>query len=200
MARGGNVKWEKRLNISTTAADFEKDDANHSRYEPTGYPVLERFAQSGLVGRDDVLVDYGCGKGRVSFFMANAIGCRCVGVEYDEALHSRAMENLEGYAGRSAGIEFALENAERYEVRDANCFYFFNPFSVKILRSVLGRIYEAYYTAPRKMRLFFYYATDEYLELLMTEENLAFEGEIDCRDLFFNEDDREKILVFSVEA
>ena len=32
------------------------------------------------------------------------------------------------------------------------------------------------------------------------EENLAFEGEIDCRDLFFNEDDREKILVFSVEA
>ena len=198
MARIDPTKWERRLNIQTSAADFEKDDQNHSRYEPTSYAVLERLAESGHVTKENMLVDYGCGKGRVSFFMANAVQCKGVGVEYDEKLHVRAMENLKSYTGKNPGIEFALENAEKYEVGNADRFYFFNPFSVKILRSVLGRIYESYYAAPREMLLFFYYATDEYLTCLMTEEMLAYKGDIDCRDLFFNEDEKERILIFSV--
>ena len=37
-----DARWEKKLGVSTGANDFEKDDANHSRYEPTPYAVLER--------------------------------------------------------------------------------------------------------------------------------------------------------------
>lgn len=201
MARGGNVKWEKRLNISTTAADFEKDDANHSRYEPTPYAVLERLAESGFISKDDMLVDYGCGKGRVSFYMDYAVGCKTAGVEYDPALAAAAKKNLSTYSGRSAAetrIRFVCETAEEYAVGDANRFYFFNPFSAKILQSVLGRIREAYYENPRGMYLFFYYALDPYLDLLMTDDLIQFAGEIDCRDLFHNDDPREKIMVFCI--
>jgi len=193
------AQWERRLNISTAAARFEKDDRNHSRYEPTAYAVLYRLAESGRIGREDVLVDYGCGKGRVSFFMSHAVGCRSVGVEYDERLHEMAEENLAGYAGRRELIAFARENAENFSADGANAFYFFNPFSVRILSSVLGRIYESYYENPRRIQLFFYYATDEYMTYLMAEDLLRYAGGIDCRDLFDGGNEKERIVIFEID-
>jgi len=194
--RQSEDRWEKKLNIMTGAANHEKDDAHHSRYEPTSYGVLERL--SGHVSRDDVLIDYGCGKGRVGFFMSYAAGCRSVGVEYDPRLHAAAEGNLAEYAGRRELLRFVCENAEEYRVTDENCFYFFNPFSVEILRGVLGQIYGSYYENPRPMKLFFYYALDGYLTLLMTEDMLEYAGEIDCRDIFHNDDEKEKIHMFTI--
>ena len=86
--------------------------------------------------------------------------------------------------------------AEEYEVTDADIFYFFNPFTDIILRSVIARILESYHKNPRKMQLFFYYPTDDTVSLLMTTEELMFVDEIDCRDLFPGNDPRERILVF----
>lgn len=192
-------QWERKLNIGTLSARHEKDDRNHSRYEPTPYSVLERLSESGLIGPDDILVDYGCGKGRVGFFMTHAVNCESIGVEYDEKLIRDAEKNLIRYAGRRDKMRFVCENAENFIVKNASCFYFFNPFSVKILFSVLGRIYDSYYENPRKMRLYFYYALDSYRTELLNEANLKFEGEIDCMDLFHNTDEKEKILIFSIE-
>ena len=191
--------WERKLNIGTFSANHEKDDKNHSRYEPTPYAVLERLSESGLIGQNDILIDYGSGKGRVGFFMTYAAGCETIGVEYDEKLCTEAGLNLSKYAGRRDKVHFVCENAENYIVKNANCFSFFNHFSVKILFSVLGRIYDSYYENPRKMRLFFYYALDSYKTQLMNEQNLQFEGEIDMTDLFHNADEKEKILIFSLE-
>ena len=93
-----------------------------------------------------------------------------------------------------------MENAEEYEVpMEADRFYFFNPFSVTILRSVMGRIKESYFESPREILLFFYYPSDEYVSYLMTVENLMFVDEIDCRDLFEGDNQREKILVFEMQ-
>ena len=161
--------------------------------------MLARLCESGFIGENDVLVDYGSGKGRVGFFLTNESLCKSVGVEFDPRMHADAEENLSNYTGKRERISFMLENAENYVVQGANCFYFFNPFSVKILRSVLNRIYESYYENPRHMRLFFYYALDSYVTELMNEALLRYEGEIDCMDLFHNADEKEKILVFSID-
>ena len=93
-ARLSDSRWEKKLGIVTGAADYEKDDANHSRYEPTPYAVLERLAESGYIGKGNTIVDYGCGKGRVSFYLDHAVGCKTVGVEYDPTLAAAAEKNL----------------------------------------------------------------------------------------------------------
>ena len=99
-------------------------------------------------------------------------------------------------AGRTA---FVLENAEEYEIPpEADRFYFFNPFSVTILRRVIGRVVESYYAEPREMLLFFYYPSDEYISYLMTIEEMMFADEIDCRDLFVGENERERIMVFQI--
>ena len=194
-----DAQWEKKLNIRTSAADFEKDDSHHSRYEPTSYAVLERLAASGRISASDNLVDYGCGKGRVGFFLNYVLGCGAVGVEYSESLCRLAERNLSDFSGKNRGrIRIAHISAEKYQIDDANAFYFFNPFSAEILRAVLNRIFDSYYEKPRPLRLFFYYALDEYLALLMTDSRLQFTAEIDCRDLFPGDNPREKILIFEI--
>lgn len=193
-----DMQWEKKLNIISHASKYEKDDKNHSRYEPTPYPVLERLCGSGLITDTDLLLDYGSGRGRVSFYVSYVTGCESVGVEYDPSLCKAAHENLLKFSGKHGKIRFVCENAEDYAVADANRFYFFNPFSVGILKSVLGRIYEGYYENPRQIYLFFYYALDTYVSELMSDPNLKYEREIDVRDLFHNSDEKERILIFSV--
>lgn len=197
--RQSDTAWERRLNICTGAPDYAHQDANHAPYEPTSYAVLERLARSGLVGAGDTLVDYGCGKGRVGFFMHYAVGCAAIGVEYDANLCQQARENLASYVGRRAGrLSFVCDSAEHYRPDGANCFYFFNPFSGKILDSVLARIVESYYSQPRELRLFFYYAMDDYRDRLMTNDLLTLASEIDCRDLFPGDNPRERILAFTI--
>ena len=75
-------------------------------------------------------------------------------------------------------------------------FYFFNPFSLEILKHVLGKILASYYEKIREMKLFFYYPSDEYVSCLMQMEELEFEDEISCKDLFEVDNPRERILIF----
>ena len=61
--------WDKLLKIKTTGRDASNSDQYSYPYEPTPYRVLERLANSGLISKKDVVLDYGCGKGRVDFFL-----------------------------------------------------------------------------------------------------------------------------------
>lgn len=190
-------QWDKFLKIKTSGRDDTKSDPYHYPYEPTPYSVLERLRNSGYIRKQNILIDYGCGKGRVSFFLNHELKCKTIGVEFDERIYQKAEENRKSY-GEYQKVEFVCAGAEQFEVQDADGFYFFNPFSVEILRSVMGHILDSYYGNPRQMQLFFYYPNDEYVAYLMTEDQLMFVDEIDCRDLFEGENTREKILVFEI--
>ena len=91
-----------------------------------------------------------------------------------------------------------MGNAENYVVpAEVDRVFFFNPFSVEILRKVLAKIEDSYYENPREIQLFCYYPSDEYISELMTVDMLSFVDEIDCRDLFDGENPRERIMVFA---
>lgn len=192
------AKWDKLLKIKTSGRDDSHSDQYRFPYEPTPYRVLERLANSGLIRKGDILLDYGTGKGRVCFYLSYQTRCKTVGIEYDERIYKAAQENQE-HAVSGAKTSFTMTCAENYPVPlEATKFYFFNPFSVEILQKVLARIQESYYEKPREIELFFYYPSDEYVSYLMTQEYLMFEDEIDCRDLFEGNDGREKILIFQM--
>ncbi len=193
-------KWDRLLRIRTSGRDDSGSDQYRYPYEPTPYSVLERLAFSGYVGKHNTLIDYGCGKGRVDFYLSYQTRCRSVGIEYDERIFNAAMANCE--TAVSAGrVRFVMESAEQYVVPgDVDRFYFFNPFSIEIMRSVLQRIKESYYGNPRTMLLFFYYPSDEYISCLMTVDELTFLDEIDCMDLFEGNNPRERIVIFSIES
>ena len=187
--------WDKLLQIHTTGRDDLKADQYHHPYEPTPYCVLERLAESGLIGRGDVVLDYGCGKGRVDFFLSHRTKAKTIGIEYDERIYAEAMDNRKT---AKAKPEFVLANAEHYEVpAEVTRCYFFNPFSVEILHKVLARIIESWYEFPREVMLFFYYPDDAYISYLMTVDELEFYDEIECDDLFTG-DNRERILIFTL--
>lgn len=191
-------EWDVLLRIHTSGRDDSHADTFRYPYEPTPYMVLDRLVKSGWIGKDDMVVDYGCGKGRASFFLSWQVRCKCIGVEYDPRLITAAEKNQKT-AAAGKRTEFVLQEAEQYEVPDeASCMYFFNPFSVEILRKVLARIRESWYRVPRRIKLFFYYPSEEYVAALMTEDLLEFEDEIDCADLFAGDDDRERVLIFLI--
>ena len=187
--------WDELLQIKTIGRDDLNADRYRYPYEPTPYSVLERLADNGLIREGDMVLDYGCGKGRVEFFLSDQLKVKTIGIEYDAHIYRQALENQKNTAAEGK-TEFVLLRAENYEVPlDVNRCYFFNPFSAEILHKVMARIMESYYENPREIFLFFYYPSDEYLAWLMTVEELDFYDEIECDDLFTG-DIRERIMIF----
>ena len=190
------IHWDKTLRIRTNGRDDSRADQFRYPYEPTPYSVLERLVNTGLIRKGNVLLDYGCGKGRVDFFLSRQTRCRAIGIEYDERIWQKAEEN------RNSGsfvdkVSFVCMDAREFNVPvDVDRLYFFNPFSVEILQRVLARIRDSYYESMREILLFFYYPSEEYVSCLMEEDELMFYDEIDCWDLFPGEDPRERILIF----
>ena len=193
------TRWDKLLHIKTTGRDDSRADQYRYPYEPTPYSVLERLANSGYITKKNTLVDYGCGKGRVDFFLSYQTRCKSIGIEYDDRIYAGIIENKKSAVSGSR-TEFVLGSAEEYEVpEEADRFYFFNPFSVTLLRKVMNKIEESYYKNPREILFFFYYPSDEYVAYLMTKERVFFADEIDCRDLFEGDNKRGKVLIFEYE-
>ena len=191
-------KWDKLLQIRTTGRDDSHADQYRYPYEPTPYPVLERLANSGYIRKGNTLLDYGCGKGRVDFFLSWQTRCRSIGIEYDERIYEKAVEN-QNMSSASGRITFQAVDAGEFPVPESvDRIYFFNPFSLEILQKVISRIRDSYYEAPREILLFFYYPSDEYISFLMTVNELTFYDEIDCGDLYDGKDSRERIVIFKM--
>ena len=195
---GNENTWDKLLQIKTAGRDESGADEYHHPYEPTPYSILERLTGSGFFRKDDVVLDYGCGKGRVGFFLSYRTKARTIGIEYNGRIYESALENQKTTISRFKP-DFVLTRAEEYEVPpDVNRCYVFNPFSVEILHKVMARILESYYEDPREIFLFFYYPADEYISYLMTVDELEFYDEIECDDLFEGRDTRERVMIFQL--
>ena len=196
MANSDN-NWDKLLQIQTCGRDETNADEHHHPYEPTPYCVLERLAASGFFGKGDVVLDYGCGKGRVGFFLSYRTKAKTIGIEYDPHIYEDALKNQKTALSR-VKTDFLLTHAEAYRVpQEANRCYFFNPFTVEIFRKVMARIIQSWYEHPREIFLFFYYPAEAYISYLMTVDELDFFDEIECDDLFSG-DPRERILIFQL--
>ena len=90
-------RWDKLLQIHTMGRDDSRSDLYRYPYEPTPYCVLERMANTGMIRKGNTLLNYGCGKGRVDFFLSAQTRCQSIGVEYDDRIYAKAMENKKAY-------------------------------------------------------------------------------------------------------
>ena len=175
--------WEKLLRIKTTGRDDSRSDTYRYPYEPTSYEVLNKLANTGIIGKNNTLLDYGCGKGRVSLFMAYQTKCHSIGIEYDNRIFERAIANKE--SSISGGrVTFINEDALKYNIEIFNC--------------VLANIMDNFYNNPREMYMIFYYPSDEYLMCLSQEYDVSLYDEIDCRDISFGEARRERMVVYRI--
>ncbi len=157
---------DKTLNIRTEEiqSDNKHSYYNH-RYEPTSYEILDLLFNEYTLSSNDTLIDYGCGKGRLNFYVNCRFHCNAIGVELNKEYYMDAIKNLVSYTGTfKHKIEFKCVPAQEYRVRDKeNYFYFFNPFSIEIFRKVISNILLSIEQAPRKCTLFLFYPDNEYL-------------------------------------
>ena len=87
------MELDKILKIKTSGRDDSNSNYINFPYEATPYSVLQSLSNSGHIRKNDTIIDYGCGKGRVSFYLAYSNKCNMIGVEYDERLYNSALEN-----------------------------------------------------------------------------------------------------------
>lgn len=189
---------DEKLHIDTCGRDDSREDNEHRAYEPTPYDILDLIVDSGFITKNDNVVDMGAGKGRVAIYLSNQIGCRVTGIEYDDKIYNQAVENLKSTT-MDNNASFINVSAEEYEVlQEDTAFFFFNPFSEKILETVLSNIVTSYYESNREIKLIFYYPSLEYVGRLMTNDALEFVDEIDCSHLYKDSKGRECIMIFSI--
>lgn len=191
------VELDRFLKIKTNGRDDSNSNFINYPYEATPYIVLQKLANSGHITKRDKIIDYGCGKGRVSFFLAYSLKAKMIGVEYDERLYNSALENHKK-ALSSVRVTFKKCNASDYIVaEDVNGAYFFNPFSIVVLRDVINNLRNSKAKNNREIKLFFYYISDDYL-LYLLEEGIELIDEIDCNEYFNEHSTRECIKVFKL--
>ena len=120
-------EWDKLLKIHTTGTDNTDADQYRYPYEPTPYSVLERLGNSGWIRKENTLLDYGCGKGRVDFFLSYQTRCRSIGIEYNERIYAKAVENKET-AISAERVNFIVVNAEQFSFRWKWTAFIFQSF------------------------------------------------------------------------
>ncbi len=198
MKASDEEKWDMKLNVNTCVYDYSQEDYQNYGYDPTPYVVLEELVKLDLIKKDDIIVDYGCGKGRIGFFLNNQVGCKVIGIDHNKRLIKKAKNNLENY-GYTDDIKFVYSKAEEYVPDEANCFYLFNPFSSKIFRQVLKKIEESKKNNPREILIFFYYSTIEYKLYLPTEKRLELIQSIEFEEDIINDVNPAKLDVYRLK-
>lgn len=194
--------FEKKLNIDTSTSETRLDKIKYyNRYEATPYEALEYLLKNYEIKRDDHLVDFGSGKGRVSFFINYYRGAACTGVELIEEFHKKAISNLKNYRTKNiykAEKLFFINNyAEKYVVSNfENKFFFFNPFSLNIFISVVNNIISSYEECQRQVDIIMYYPSQEYIDYL--ERNTAFMYLKDI-DINSKKDLRERFTIYRLD-
>lgn len=127
-------------------------------YEPANPKIFNNIFQDieKKLGRNiaqDVLIDFGCGKGR-PLLIAGMLGLKeAIGVEYSETLCAVARKNIEILKSRkkvTTRLQVVCSDAMLFDVpRKATIFLFVNPFGEKIMRHVLASISESVSKNPR---------------------------------------------------
>ena len=109
------------------------------------YLQLIRLFREVPIKGSDVLVDVGCGKGRVINYWLH-MGCknRIVGIELNERVADRARERLKGYPNVSIVVGDVLEHIPE----DATLFFLYNPFGETVMGQFRAALRRTVRNAP----------------------------------------------------
>lgn len=168
-------KYDRKLNIKTVGIRKPSHRAtHHNRYEATPYKALEKLFQAYKLNKTDRVVDFGCGRGRVLFYIHHRFHVPVIGIEANDRTYEEALDNKARYRQRAkhihAPIHFEYGLAEDYEVQSAdNRFYFFNPFSIQIFQKVVSNIVRSVEKRARPVELIFYYPLPEFKQFLKSD-------------------------------
>ena len=192
--------YEQRFNIATAGNQRGfTDSLHHNRYEPTPYGLLDRLFENYSLTPDDRLVDVGCGKGRLNFYIHHLFGAESAGIEMNPVFYAEAINNKKQYMKKHKDAEHRIDFynclAQEYPIaaRD-NKFYFFNPFSVQVFITFINRVMRSAEEDPRTVEVVLFFASQDYTDFLENHTIFQLVQEIPLPD--FHKDPRERFLIY----
>lgn len=197
--------YDKLLNINTIGnQNWNKTSTHNHPYEPTLYIALEELFKYYELSEDDHIVDFGCGMGRLNFYINYNFKSYVTGIEMNDRYYQEALYNKINYEKKNKNskdkINFQCNLAQQYRIDKLdNKFYFFNPFSIQIFSKVIDNILESYEENPRNMDIIMYYPSSEYLEYLDYKTPFMLYQEVYLLDLYEN-DDKEKFVIYTLRC
>lgn len=145
--------WEWRLGIRTTGAEKLNRAGDAHRYGYLAYHTYFSIFDALQLRADDVVVDLGCGKGRVVCIAALYPILQAVGVEIDPLLYTECRMNAGRMRRRQAPIRCECMSATDFDYDAATVLTLFHPFGAATLQAVLGRVEDSLRRRPRELRL-----------------------------------------------
>jgi SAM-dependent methyltransferase len=104
------------------------------------------------INPDDVLVDIGCGKGRViNYWLARGYRNRIVGLELDPEIAESVRRRTKPWPNVAIIAGDAIENLPE----DGTVFYAYNPFNAAVMSRLKARM-EALFLGKREVVLLYY--------------------------------------------
>jgi precorrin-6B methylase 2 len=125
---------------ASAAVSQKRPDAPQlAPYVPTPQDVVDRMLAFAAVGKDDLVVDLGCGDGRIPITAARTYGARGIGVDIDPQRIAEANANAAA-AGVTHMVTFKLQDAMTTDVSQATVvtLYLLSSSNLK-LRPILTR-------------------------------------------------------------
>ncbi len=195
-------KFEQNLGIDTLGNyDWHDHRGLFNRYEPTPYKYLDILFKKYKIHEGDQFVDFGCGKGRVLFYVHDRFQIPVSGIEANAEVFAMLEENYQSYrykkASNLAKIDLNLCFAETYTIKPQdNIFYFFNPFDISIFKQVVENIIASIQEYPRSVDIILYYPMKEFTRYLTEDTPFEMEDRILLPNLF---DLYEKFVIFRLQ-
>lgn len=193
---------DKSLYIRTTGIREWKDMSTHyNRCESTPYKALDKLFKKYKLDKTDNVVDFGCGRGRVAFYIHDRLGVPVTGIEVNDTTYDEAVTNMErhikGKKYEDVPIRFEYGLAENYEIQpDDNKFYFFNPFSISIFKKIVNNILESVDEHNRPVDIILYYPMPKYKQFLNKRTPFNLINKVRVPGV---NDKREKFLIYRFE-
>lgn len=195
-------QYEELLNIKTAGDQKGFHPSFHyHHYEPTSYEDLEILFKQYEFKKSDSIVDFGCGKGRLSFYIHHFFHAKVIGIEMNQEFYQDAVENKRNYIKKHKNsgnqIYFHCCLAEEYQINPSdNRFYFFNPFSTQIFMKIIKNILISIEEAVREVELILYYPSEDYIYFLDNHTLFELKQEVTLSD--FSHNPQERFLIYQL--
>ena len=170
--RCSELWYERYFRVQTdgciTPATLGIASTDSVEYFPTPYQPLNATMRRLHVQSDDVLVDFGSGKGRIVVVAATLPFRRVIGVELSAVLAAEARDNVNRARRRFKcdDVEILSQDATRYSVPDdATVLHFFNPFHGETLQKVVRNIRDS--LAAKRRELVILFANPTFMQPIM---------------------------------
>lgn len=172
---GTDDRTPRQLDSYTIVGDTRKNSTSYGASRMLPLKGLFRLLRQRSFGRG-VLVDFGCGNGKVLLVAAHC-GYRPVrGVEFARELCELAQRNWESYCQRTGAAvgdgEFLAADVSVYDLRpDETMYFLYHPFDEVILRKVLANISASMRTHPRAAAIIICNPTPPYQAVMREQKD-----------------------------